>query len=191
MARKLVVRPLTPERWPDVESLFGERGACGGCWCMYWRVPQAAFVAAKGDGNRRAFRSLVKRGAEPGLVAYDGKTPVAWCALAPREQYPRLGRSRTLAPIDGEPVWSVTCFFVAKPYRRSGVTVRLLEAAIDHVRRRGGRILEGYPVDTGAGGLPDAFVYTGLPPAFKKAGFLEVARRSRTRPVFRFTTGKN
>jgi hypothetical protein len=51
-------------------------------------------------------------------------------------------------------------------------------------RRRGARVVEGYPIDAGAK-QPDVFVYTGLAPAFEKAGFREVARRSPTRPIVR------
>jgi GNAT superfamily N-acetyltransferase len=177
--------PLTPARWKDLEALFGERGACGGCWCMFWRLPRAVFERQKGSGNRQAFRRRVQKGDPPGLIAYDGRTPVGWCAVAPRAQYPALARSRILQPVDGEPVWSVSCLFVARPYRRRGVSKRLLEAAADYVRRRGGRIVEGYPVEPKEKKVADAFVWTGLASAFRQAGFHEVARRSQTRPIMR------
>ena len=37
---KVVVHPLTPERWPDLETIFEARGCsvARGCWCMYYRV---------------------------------------------------------------------------------------------------------------------------------------------------------
>jgi GNAT superfamily N-acetyltransferase len=122
---------------------------------------------------------------EPGLIAYDGRVPVGWCAIAPRTDYPALARSRILRPIDAERVWSVSCLFVARPYRRRGVSTRLLEAAADHARRHGARIIEGYPVEPKQEKLPDAFVWTGLASAFRHAGFREVARRSPTRPIMR------
>jgi GNAT superfamily N-acetyltransferase len=180
----LAIRPLTMSRWKHLEALFGERGACGGCWCMFWRLPRAEFQRQKGKGNRQAFKTLVRKGDPPGLIAYDGRVPVGWCAVAPRASYPALARSRILQPVDGEPVWSVSCLFVARPYRRRGVSVRLLEAAADYARRRGGRIVEGYPVEP-PGAAPDAFVWTGLASAFRQAGFREVARRSPTRPIMR------
>lgn len=180
----LAIRPLTPSRWKDLETLFGERGACGGCWCMFWRLSRSAFVRQKGGRNREALRRVVQSGDPPGLLAYDGRTPVGWCAVAPRADYPALARSRILKPVDGEPVWSVSCLFVARPYRRRGVSVRLIEAAADYARRRGGRIVEGYPVEP-QGAAPDAFVWTGLASAFRQAGFREVARRSKTRPIMR------
>ena len=33
---KFTIHPLTPDLWPALEDLFGKRGACNGCWCMYW-----------------------------------------------------------------------------------------------------------------------------------------------------------
>jgi len=182
---KVTYRPATPARWPDIERLFGERGACGGCWCMYWRLKRSEFDRGKGARNRAAFRRIVTGGGNPGVLAYANSEPVAWCAVAPREQYPALGRSRILAPVDERAVWSITCFFVARPFRRKGISVGLLRAAATQVRKCGGRILEGYPVEPGKGPMPDPFVWTGTAAAFRKAGFSEVARRSATRPIMR------
>jgi GNAT superfamily N-acetyltransferase len=185
--RAIRVHPVTPERWPDVEALFGPRGACAGCWCMWWRVRRSEWSKGKGDGNRRALRSLVRRGEPTGLLAYAGEEPVGWAALAPREAYPGLERSRTLQRVDDRPVWSVTCFFVARAHRRRGVTVKLLEAAVRHARARGAECIEGYPIEPKKGSVPDVWVFTGLAAAFRKAGFREVARRSETRPIMRRT----
>lgn len=184
----LVVAPLTPDRWKDLETLFGERGACGGCWCMWWRLKRSEFEAGKGAANRRAFRSIVTSGREPGLLAYLDGEPVGWCAVEPRERYPALERSRVLAPVDEEPVWSVTCLFVARPHRRSGVSVALLRGSVAHARARGARLVEGYPVEPREDRAPDAFVWTGTLAAFRSAGFEEVLRRSPTRPIVRVRT---
>ena len=182
----LSIVPLTAERWADFETLFGKNGACAGCWCMWWLLPHAQWTAQKGEGNRRAMRLLVKRNQAPGLLACaDGKS-VGWCAVAPRERYLRLANSRVRKPVDDEPVWSATCFFVAKEYRRRGVTVGLLKTAADYAREYGANILEGYPTDTNRQ-QADAFVYTGLASAFRRAGFKVVARRSLARPIMRPT----
>ncbi len=176
--------PLTPARWSDLEGLFGERGACGGCWCMAWRLPRSRWGAQKGGANKRAFRALVRAGPPPGILAYRKGKAVGWCAIGPREDYSGLARSRVLAPVDAEEVWSVTCLFIARPERRRGLSKRLLRAAADHARTQGARLVEGYPVEADQR-LPDPFVWTGLASAFRAAGFVEVARRSRTRPIMR------
>ncbi len=151
---------------------------------MWWRLTRPEWNRGKGEGNRKAFRKLVRSGTEPGVLAYADDEPVGWCAIAPREQYPRLGRSRILKPVDDQPVWSVTCFFIARGFRHQGLSTELLEAAVDFARARGARIVEGYPHDTKKA-TADAFVYTGLVSTFRKVGFKQVARRSKTRPIMR------
>jgi GNAT superfamily N-acetyltransferase len=152
---------------------------------MWWRPTAAEFERRKGALNKRAMKALVRGGEEPGLLAYDGEEAVGWCAAAPRAAYPRLGRSRVLRPVDDADVWSVVCFYVAKPRRRRGVATALLRAAVDFVRARGAKIVEGYPVEPAKGRTPDAFAYPGLASSFSEAGFVEVARRSPTRPIMR------
>ena len=186
----LTILPLTPDRWADLEVLFGARGACGGCWCMSPRLTRADFVRRQGAANKRAFKRIVQTGEPPGILAYAGDTPIGWCALAPRETYVRLERSRVLKPVDDQPVWSVVCFFVAKPYRRKGVSVRLLKAAVTYAKRQGARIVEGYPFDYKSKQTPDPFVWTGLMGAFRNAGFTEVIRRSPSRPIMRRHIGR-
>jgi GNAT superfamily N-acetyltransferase len=180
----LKIYPLTASRWPDLEKLFGERGACGGCWCMYWRLPRADWVRQKGKPNKKAFRRVVSSGEVPGLLAYVRREPAGWCAFAPRERYPRLATARTLKPIDEQPVWSITCFFVARHYRRQGMALALLEKAVEYATGQGARIVEGYPNEPKKG-YPDVFYYRGLISTFHKAGFKEVARRSRASPIMR------
>ena len=184
----IVVRPLTADRWNDLETLFGDRGACAGCWCMWWRMGQSEWERAKGAATKRKFHALVAKGPPPGLLAYAGRMPVGWCAIAPRASYPRLARSRVLAPVDAKPVWSVTCFFVDRAWRRRGITVELLKAAAKFAGREGGSLVEGYPTDTDRI-EPGAFVHHGLLSAFRRAGFAEVARRSPRRPIVRRRAG--
>lgn len=186
---KLAIHPLTPERWPDLAKLFGPRGACAGCWCMWWRLPRAEWEAGKGEGNRRGLEAYVREGRVPGLVAYRRGEPVGWVAVEPREVYPRLARSRTLAPVDGAPVWSITCFFVARPHRGEGLTGLLIDAAVRHARAHGASLVEAYPVELRKA-TGDAFVYTGAASTFRARGFEEVARRSPTRPIVRRATGR-
>jgi GNAT superfamily N-acetyltransferase len=152
---------------------------------MWWRLPRAEFTRGKGEGNRAAFASLVDAGTEPGILAYLDDVPVGWCAVAPRSDYGGLARSRVLKPVDDTPVWSITCLFVTKPCRRSGLSVLLLDAAARFAAARGARVVEGYPVDPASGTTADAFAWTGLRSAFERAGFAECARRSPGRPIMR------
>lgn len=180
-----VFHPLTADRWADFEGLLGARGGCGGCWCMTWRLPRAQFESGKGAGNRAAFRRRVRSGAPPGVIAYVEGKPVGWCAIAPRAEYNYLARSRVLRPIDDREVWSVSCLFVAKPYRGQGLSVKLLRAAVEMAGEAGARIVEGYPVIPYTARMPDAFAWTGTLAAFRAAGFHEAARGSPKRPIMR------
>jgi GNAT superfamily N-acetyltransferase len=189
MAPAFTVHPATPDRWPDVERLFGRNGACAGCWCQWWKQPHKEFTARKGAPNRRAMRRSVEGGEVPGLLAYAGGVPVGWVAVQPRSAYLRLEKPRTLVAVDDRPVWSVTCFFVARGWRGKGLMSRLLAAAAEHARAQGAPALEGYPIDSKAE-QGAAFVYPGVYSTFVKAGFAEVARRARTRPVVRLELGK-
>ncbi len=185
MTNELSFKPLKRNLWTDFEELFGPRGACAGCWCMFWKLRGKAFEEASGSETRQMHKSIVDLGVSTGLLAYLHGEVVGWVAVEPRSSYPKLAHSRLLKPVDEQPVWSVTCFFVAKRFRRMGIAVALLKAAVDHVRTQGGRIVEGYPVET-TESMPATFVYTGTASAFQQAGFQEVARRSSTRPIFRY-----
>jgi GNAT superfamily N-acetyltransferase len=156
---------------------------------MWWKQTRAQFAKQKGVNNKKAFKRIVQSGATPGLLAYADGEPVGWCAVARRQSYPRLENSRTLSRVDGRPVWSVVCFYVMKGFRRQGVTRVLLNGAIEYARKRGARIVEGYPVTSKTNFMPDAFAWTGFENAFRKAGFKEVARRSPTRPIMRRMLG--
>jgi GNAT superfamily N-acetyltransferase len=185
MGNPLKFAPLTPDRWDDLVELFGPNGACGGCWCMWWKRSAEDFRRKKGASNRRSFKALVDRGDVPGFLAYEGQRAIAWCAVEPRQRYPRLAASRALLPVDDQPVWSVACLFVKAGRRRSGLSLAMLEHAKRFAAARGGRLLEGYPRDPG-GGFPGAnSAWTGVATTFVKAGFTEVARRTPTRPIMR------
>ena len=185
---ELVIEALQEKNWPDFLDLFGEKGACGGCWCMNWRLPAREFNAHKGEGNREAMKALVVAGKKPGLLGFLEGKPVAWCSVGPRNDFPRLEKTRILQPVDDQPVWSIVCLFVAKNARRQGISTSMLRAACGFVAASGGSLVEGYPFAPDKPDMPPPFVWTGLESAFLKAGFHEVARRSASRPIMRRTS---
>jgi len=177
--------PLTSTNWNDFVELFGDKGACGGCWCMTWRFKAADYNKQKGEGNKQAMKRLLRK-SSPGIIAYNSSKAVGWCAVAPRSEYTRLETSRVLKPVDDNKVWSVSCFFIHKQYRQKGLSIELLKAAIDFAISKGAKIIEGYPVDHGKGKMPDVFAWTGFSSIFIKTGFKEVERRSGSRPIMRY-----
>lgn len=185
----LEVRPATAERWSDFQTLFGDRGACGGCWCMWFRVSRRRFETQKGDANKLAMQSLFQGDEPPGLIAYRDEDPVGWVSVSPREAYPRLEGSRVAKRVDGESVWSVVCLFIDKNARSEGVATSLLRAAAAWVAHRGGALVEGYAVDPGHRRLPDVFAFHGPAAAFRAAGYDEIDRPTEKRAVFRREAG--
>jgi len=184
---KLQIRPLTPDLWPAFEDLFGTTGACNGCWCMYWRIG-SVYTRRPRDQNRREFRALVARGPPPGLLAFDGDRAVGWCQLTPRAALPRLEHARLLKPIDELPVWSLSCFYVRRGYRKRGVTGALIAAAVRYARRARAAALEAYPVEARET-KSSSTLYTGKASTFRRAGFRTVARHAPHRPMMRHPLG--
>jgi GNAT superfamily N-acetyltransferase len=185
-AMKLKILPLTPDLWPALEDLFGEKGACNGCWCMYWRIGAAYRKQPRGK-NKAAFRRVVTHGPPPGLLAFDGDVAVGWCQLTPRSALPRLDREWRLRRVDEVPVWSISCFYVRIGYRKRGVTSALIAAALKAAKRAKAPSLEAYPLD--AGKTPSASG-TGFASTFVRAGFQEVARHFPPRPIMRHDLGR-
>ena len=186
-AGQLTVEPLAEKNWKKFETLFGSRGACANCWCMYYRLKKQDFVKGKeNQGNRKAMKKLVWQGKPTGVIGfYDGE-PVAWCAFAPRQDFMKIENSRVHKRIDAEPVWSIPCFFVAKKFRKQGVSVAMLEALIAYAKKKKIKIIEAYPVIPTQKKLPDAFAWVGLYKSFARAGFKIVDRTSKNRPMVRF-----
>jgi GNAT superfamily N-acetyltransferase len=170
----LTTEVLTPAAWKDVKTLFGPRGACAGCWCMFWRLEKGErFDALKGEALRERFRAGVLNGRIQGVLAYEDAVPVGWATFGPRTSFARLDRSPSLACDDAERVWSIPCFYVRRDHRGRGVARALLDAALAEMRRRRAALVEGYPVKPPASGglIPAAFAYTGTRSLFAAAGF--------------------
>jgi GNAT superfamily N-acetyltransferase len=189
------VEPLTPANWPAFERLFGKNGACMGCWCMYWRLPNKEFQAARGDAAKRKFKQRVKRGPPPGVVALAGEEAIGWLQIGPRADAPQWNTPRRVsAPLKegdaaDERIWAATCFFVKPGYRRQGVSSALLKAGAAFAKEHGARVLEACPMDVQGRSDPIS-LYVGRMSVFERAGFKEVARRKDNRPLMRLSLGK-
>jgi len=177
------ISPLTFERWPALESLFGTTGASNGCWCMYWRIGPRYRDRPRAD-NKRDLEQLATSGRSPGLLAFDADLAVGWCELAPRAELGWLARARYLEPVDDLPVWSIPCFFVRRTHRHRGVMGALIEASAGVVAAAGAPALEAYPVDTAVPGHTRN-LFPGTASAFARHGFRVLTRRKPDRPVMR------
>lgn len=183
------VRPATPDRWPDLETVFKGRGCsiARGCWCMAYRRSGAHVVESnmtRANANRAELKALVDAGKVPGLIAYRRKVPVGWISLGPREQFAKLKRSPVMRAVDDKPVWSIVCFVVPSEHRGQGVAIALLDGAIAYARKHGATLIEAYPVDKSTRSRDDA-MWFGAKSMYDRAGFKEVVRRKPARPIVR------
>src|SRR4051794_32577191 len=180
----LRVVPATAQRWQELGRVFGPREEDpASCWCQ-------RFLRHDELDNRSALHREVQEAALPvGLLAYRDENAVGWTRVVPRSTLPGVTESRALARIlDDDPdAWWVSCFVVRREHRKSGVGAALLEAAVDWAARHGASVLDGHPVDTHglAGGASPSAIFTGTFSMFQQAGFTEIGRTYRTRPVMR------
>lgn len=188
----LQVLPVTADRWPDLETLFGPKGAYAGCWCMNWRLKRLVYKELDGEGRKAELRNMTYADRVPGVLAYQDGAPVGWCSIGPREEFAALETSRILKRIDDQPVWSIVCYYVAKTARRTGLMAALLRGAVEYAGQQGARIVEGYPIDmqtpllegkrlTGYSG------YMGIASVYREVGFIEGGRASETQLIMRYT----
>jgi ribosomal protein S18 acetylase RimI-like enzyme len=171
------LRPAGPDRWPDVETVMGERGDPSRCFCQYFRLRGKAWSGSRPEDNREGLRDQVRGGdVPPGVLAYDGNTPVGWCAVGPRASYPRVVASPNWRT-DQPDAWVITCFVVPVGHRRQGIAGELVQGAVELARSHGATAVEACAVDTAAEGrVPAADLYRGPLSVYLAAGFTEVSR---------------
>lgn len=168
---------LRPGLWSAVERLFGPNGACGGCWCMWWRAEsRKVWNEIKGAGAKKAFKNLVQEGKAHGILAFAKDEPVGWCSFGPRKDFPSLERVRAYKRDDTADVWSINCFFIHRKWRGKGLSRGLLNAAVEAIRRRGIKLVEAYPSTTTRDGrrLSGGLAWTGPIKIFEEIGFKTV-----------------
>jgi GNAT superfamily N-acetyltransferase len=182
----IVLHELEPAFWPDLESLFGSNGACGGCWCWWWRLAGVEhWDDVKGEVAHARLSQAVAAGSVHGMLAFDGDTPVGWCSFEPRSSFPRLERSPSFKRTPSAGVWFVGCFFIQRSSRRRGLAEVLLAESLKVMQRDGAQVVDACPKDTHGKVQPDAFVYMGTRTMFERQGFHPVPGSGRGIAVMR------
>jgi hypothetical protein len=170
--RAYTVQPLGPDTW-DAFADLAERhnGVWGGCWCTWFHTAHAE-KTYDADDNRAVKARLVQEGRAHAALVFDGDVAVAWCQFGTPEELPNIyHRKEYEAERDRLPDYRITCFFVDKRYRRSGVAAVALRGALDLIARAGGGVVEAYPQDTGGKKISASFLYSVTRSAFEEAGF--------------------
>jgi ribosomal protein S18 acetylase RimI-like enzyme len=185
----LRARELSASSWADFEKLFRKyHGVQAGCWCMFYHRegPTGPLGSPRRqEANRRDHHALLLRGHANGILVYADGEPVGWCQFGRREDLPRVERGRKYRSLaDGlgpSPRWRITCFFVDRPFRRSGVARIALRAALKAIRRRGGGIVEAYPATHGRA----VATWFGTLGMFEREGFAVVRPFGRSNVLVR------
>jgi GNAT superfamily N-acetyltransferase len=176
-------KELTSLTLKDFEKLFESRPAPGAftCWCMYHHRPKTRNEPHKrysnaeiALNNRLYKRRLVENGLSHGIIVYEEGDPIGWCQFGPMEELPRVESNNTYRRINHQQsknLWRITCFTVKTKYRNRGVASVGLEAALRAIERRGGGLVEAYPIRR-RGAYRE---YLGTIAMFKKQGFKVVA----------------
>jgi GNAT superfamily N-acetyltransferase len=174
----ITIQELAADNWNDLEILFGNKGACGGCWCMTWRLPNKQYQQYKGTGNKKLFHKLVQDGESLGVIGYHSGKPVAWCSVSPAHTLFQQKPSRILSKTSFPGKWSIVCIYLSPNYRNKGVSTIMIKAATRYAFSKGAETVEAYPVIPKNGKMPDVFAWTGIWKSYEKAGFKIVAQPS-------------
>jgi GNAT superfamily N-acetyltransferase len=177
-----MVVQVTPavDRFDDFAAVVGPKTGIRGCWCMAYRQSTLGM-----EQRIEYMRGECADQPGPGVLAYVDGTPAGWCSIAPRSSYRRLTRSRTIPHVDDRDPWAAVCFVVRTGYRRRGLMHELLDGAVEHARKHGAEVVEGYPADTSDGPVDVTSGYVGTVALFEQHGFervLQTAAHSGHRP---------
>ena len=118
--------------------------------------------------NRTEISRLIECGQVLGYLAHVDGEPAGWVNAAPRALLRGIDADEGAPPEDAERVGSIACFVVALHYRGHGIARRLLDAALEGLRRQGLRYTEGYPARDAES---DAAAYHGPYVLYEAAGF--------------------
>jgi len=185
------ILPLTAERWPDFEDLFGKQGACYGWWCTHFRLPPAVRRDNDRARNKDHIQARIMAGPAPGLLAYAEGRAVGWMQIGPRADVPEWNNAgRVSAPVEpndaADPsVWAISCFFLRSSARGKGLTHRMVSAGIEFARAGGARLVEACPIDQSKDSRSIG-LFVGSTRVFEKAGFEPAVVRKSGRPLMRF-----
>jgi GNAT superfamily N-acetyltransferase len=169
------VVPLTPDTWHLFEELAGHKGLFGSCWCVHFHChPDPPEREAM--GNQAFKKKLVEDGvAHAALVLEDGRA-VAWAEYGTVAELPNIHhRKQWEAETEQPPDHRITCLFVEKGHRRTGLAEVAVKGALALIADAGGGRVESYPHD-----LPpekktsSSWLYNATRTMYERIGFTYV-----------------
>lgn len=165
---------LTEATWPAFARLVERHnGVWGGCWCMGFHAKSDEF----GGDHRVQKEQRVREGTTHSALVFDGEECVGWCQFGSPEELPRIKFAKVYrAGADAPPDWRITCFFVDKAYRHTGVAATALHGAIGEIARLGGGTVESSPEDVAGRKVSNAFLFNATVSMFEQEGFARTRR---------------
>lgn len=168
-----VIKPLTPETFPAWLALADKHnGVWGGCYCSYFHDSTEQTV--KDDYDRATFKErLVNEGVAHAALVFEGDDAIAWCQYGSPAELPGIYHRRQYDAAETRPApWRITCFFVDRDHRRSGVAREALEGALGLIASAGGGEVVSFPNELAPGKrTSSSFLHNGTRAMFEKAGF--------------------
>lgn len=172
------VRPA--DVFEDVRAVIGPKSPTATvCFCLSYRIPSKLNNSLRGPARAEYVAELCAAKPAPGVLAYDGETPVGWAAVAPRAAT-SFARNRKIPHVDDLPVWSLWCIRVRPGHRGQGVSHALIAGAVDFARANGAPVVEAYPLDNGGSKVDLTMAYAGIRKNFERAGFTKAADTTST-----------
>lgn len=154
-------------RFDDFAEVVGtKKPDAGACWCMSYRDARLSNTE-----RPKYMAGECETSPGPGVLVYVDGEVAGWCSVAPRTTYRRLMNSRTIPILDGPEAWSIVCFVVRAGYRKQGLMHVLLDGAVEHAKKHGATVVEGYPAETGGDRIDTISGYVGTTDLFEAHGF--------------------
>lgn len=176
---QLTVQPLTPQTWPAFEALGARHnGVWGGCWCTWFHqgtrdAPELPPGPPSAERSRLHKKALVERGIAHAALVLLGERAVGWAEYGTPDELPNIHhRAQYLSETDRLPDFRITCLFVDRDFRGSGVAARAVRGALDLIAQAGGGVVESYPHDLEPGTRKSSsFLYNATRSMYEQLGF--------------------
>jgi len=183
------IAPLDADTFPAWLALAEKHnGVWGGCYCTYFHADTTDTV--KTDHDRPTFkRRLVAEGVAHAALVLVGVDAIAWCQYGSPAELPGIYHRKQYDAGEARPApWRITCFFVDRDHRRSGVAREALDGALELIAAAGGGEVVSFPNELPPGKrTSSSFLHNGTRTMFEKAGFEFERHLGKNKTVMRKT----
>ena len=149
---RFTTKELSKRTWGDYVRFFSQGNGWDHCGCTAYqgfRAPKNVRKwADKRDWNLEVKCDLVEQGRAHGILVYAEGEPVGWCQFGPQNELPITTPGRRQRPFEAgeERLWRITCFCTRPDVSQQGVAGVALRAALRAIAKRGGGLVEAYPM---------------------------------------------